>query len=348
MEDPRAPDRRDPRAVAGGRTGGGEVERERALGLHACRRCSDGVRLAAQAGSGFGSQEDLIARGAEALAAITGTFVGTLAAAVAGLTEAKAIRKALDRAARRFNDVQAARVIEREILTGVMLGALDSDWEVRNEKAARVERFADRTLAFTGHPMAKAIEAFSKRRVLTPEAFKKLRAKARRKAFTVAGATSTEMIQTVKDELVKRVEDEADLRLFQTFMKERLESAGWTPASNGHVETIFRTNIASAYSAGRYEQMTQPDVIKARPYAQVLTPNDGPPRQRPWHQKAHGRVFDLSELSPEMFTPWGFNCRCRFRSLSARQLKALGLEVTPASWLRDNGLPDPGFTGGVR
>jgi uncharacterized protein with gpF-like domain len=91
--------------------------------------------------------------------------------------------------------------------------------------------------------------------------------------------------------------------------------------------------------------MSQPDVLELRPFWQVLTPNDGPPRQRPNHQKAHLAVFRADDpVFPDAFTPWDYNCRCRMRSLSPRQAK--DLTIRDGSFLTSLELPAPGFGGG--
>lgn len=317
------------------------------------------VRFAVQPASTFGSPSDLAERGAENGAVITGKFAADIVSALDGKETKKEITAALTRVARRFDDTGFAKIVHRETLTALMLGALDAHIEATDDVTVnvdsfselhariRVVRFADTEPDFTDHPMGKAIEFFRKKRVVTPEAWKKLDAQARKRAFSVAGMTSEAMLEDVKSELTNRIADGADLRDFKRYARERLTSAGWTPANPSHVETIFRTNVQSAYSGGRYQQMTHPDVLALRPYWQVLTPNDGPPRQRPNHQAAHLRVFAADDpVFPDAWTPWDYNCRCRFRSLSPRQFESGGYTVTPGSWLAAHDLPAPGFTGG--
>ena len=73
--------------------------------------------------------------------------------------------------------------------------------------------------------------------------------------------------------------------------------------------TIFRTNTLGIYGAGRHEQMTQPAVLAVRPYWQIVTVNDGPPRQRPTHQAVHLWVLEASDpIWQRVWNPFGYNC----------------------------------------
>lgn len=331
--------------------------------MRAACRCSEAIRLAIQPSSAFGSPDDLVQRGVPIAARITAAFIEDIADAVDGKRTAKAIRAALRRVERDFDEDAFADAIGRELLMGLMLGALDSHLEGAEGQPIQAEAFSDRRLAdddeeappdeadpspsWTGHPMEHAIRAFEKREIVSPATFKRMSGAAREQSFSISGATSREMLQTAKDELTRVIAEGGDLREFRKFVTERLEGAGWTPANASHVETIFRTNVQQAYSAGRWQQMSQPDVAALRPYLQIVTPNDGPPRQRPNHQAAHGLIFELSDpVFPASLPPWDFNCRCRARSMSARQVG--DRTVTPGSWLADNDLPAPGFKGGGR
>ena len=55
-------------------------------------------------------------------------------------------------------------------------------------------------------------------------------------------------------------------------MNEFLEAEGYEGLDPLQADLIFRTNIQTAYNVGHYEQMTDPGVMKLRPYWQY-TPN---------------------------------------------------------------------------
>lgn len=311
----------------------------------------DHVCLAAQPESVFGSPDVMVERGVDEMSAVTGEFAERLAAACRGKSTAADIREALDRAAERFSEKRLAEPIERELLQGSMLGALDADWEAETDRAIEVESFtalhvatitlADTDTRFAARPLADAIQRFLEKEPVTRDVFDQMREAAQRRAFTVANAANDEMLRTVKRELLRQLAVGADLRNFSEAAAARLQSAGWTPANGSHVETIFRTNVLGAYNGGRARQMTQPDVMATRPFWQILGVTDG--RQRRAHREAHGLVLAATDpFWAYAFPPFGYNCRCRTRSLSVAQ---------GAPRVREGktilGLPDAGFTSGM-
>jgi SPP1 gp7 family putative phage head morphogenesis protein len=131
-------------------------------------------------------------------------------------------------------------------------------------------------------------------------------------------------------------------REFKRFVKERLESAGWTPANPSHIETIYRTNIRTAYSSGEFVELTQPDVLAARPYWQIVTVRDS--RQRKSHRKAHGIVLPADHpFWRTCYPPFGYNCRCGVVSRSKKWVEKHGGVSEPPM-----DLPDPGFDSGTQ
>ena len=111
------------------------------------------------------------------------------------------------------------------------------------------------------------------------------------------------------------------------------------------IRTILRTNIAAAYSAGRYKR--QRETIASRPYWQYIAVLDGATRLR--HRELHGKVFRADDpVWDTIYPPNGFRCRCRVRSLSERQVRARGIETSsgtrPASRLIQAGPRTPANT----
>lgn len=301
------------------------------------------VCLAAQPSTVFGSPDTLVQRGAAAFLAVTERLAEALVKAVAGKTSAAAIKSAIDGAAKRFGHQPLAGPVRRELLHGAMLGALDASAETERGRPVPVERFAAGDTRFAARPLAEAIKSFLQKEPVTRDVFDKMEADAQRRAFTVARAANAEMVKTIKRELIRQVATGADLRDFGKHAAKRFEAAGWTPANGSHVETVFRTNVVNAYSGGRVRQMSQPEVLEVRPYWQILGAGDGPPRQRRTHQAVHGVVLLASDpFWQKACPPFGYNCRCRLRSLSRAQGQA---KAVSGDSIR--GLPDPGFTSGM-
>ena len=118
-------------------------------------------------------------------------------------------------------------------------------------------------------------------------------------------------------------------------MNARLESNGWlntvTPAGALPAHrwlTIFRTNLRSAYNAARWKVFETN--AQNRPYIQWVHVNAGNlgPRDRPSHVAMHGKTLPIQDPFWDVFAvPGGFNCRCRLRSLSARQVGQRGIQI---------------------
>lgn len=318
------------------------------------------VTFAAQPETVNGSPDDLVERGVRAFAPESLALGLEIAKAVDGLTSHKAIRKAINRAAKAWDPARFTASVEPELVHGLELGALDAAWEAAHSERIAPETFSDLYRealllkegdpgwtpdpAFSKRPQVEAGKAFIEKEVVTRDVFDAMTTSAQRRAFTVANAATTEIARTVKRELVRQVALGADLRDFKKHALARLESAGWTPANPSHVETVFRTNVMNAYNSGRYRQMTQPAVIALRPYWQILGVDDGPPRQRPTHAAASRKVLRADDpFFKRAYPPFGYNCRDRIRSLSKAQGEAIG--ITDGSTIEN--LPDRGFASGL-
>ncbi len=316
--------------------------------------------LAAQPESVNGSPDDLVSRGVRNFAPQSLAFGVEIAQRCDGKTTPKSIRRAIDAAAKAWDTARFSEPVEQELNHGQWLGALDADYEMRANEKVVPETFtalhAELVLlkkgdagvetdpAFSKRPQIDAGRAFIEKEVVTKDVFEQMTAAAQRRSFTVANAASKEIVRVVKRELVRQVASGAELRDFGRAALARLESAGWTPKNPSHVETVFRTNVMGAYNSGRHKQMTQPAVLAARPYWQVLGVGDGAPRERKNHAAANNKVFAVTDPGwKRKYPPFGYNCRHRVRSLS----KAQGEKIGISKWSDFDNLPDPGFTSGV-
>jgi len=307
----------------------------------------------------IGSIETLIGKGTKEGARELALVADKYSEAVKGLTEASAINRALENV---HDDVDLhgfLRSVERRALHGAMAGAIANQYEFETDTVLPPAKFAKLFGApillapvpptdpnFVARSLADAIKWFRERAVVTREVFDRLEASAKRRAFTVARMTNNLMLQRAKDELESQVRSGGQLRDFVKAVRERFETAGFTPANPSHVETVYRTNVLNAYNSGRYAQATQPSVLRLRPYWQIRTVNDGPPRQRPTHQAVHLWVLRADDgFWGNAYPPFGFNCRCRVVTLSEPEVKARSLRVRTGGEI--SGLPDPGFTSGT-
>lgn len=301
--------------------------------------------LVAQPESTNGSPEDISDARTTRGARITTRWARALSRATTGLDTAADIRTAL-RAASRALDVQAlATEVERCMLQSAALGGMDAQWEMENDEAIAPAAFAVHLAGgqsgFTTKPFFEAINAFLSREIVDRKTWDRLAGTAKKRAFSIANLARKSMLETAFDELGKSITAGKSLASFAKDLGERFVSAGWTKLKPSHVELVFRNATMGAYSSGREAQMTQPAVLKARPYWQIQVVKDD--RCRTTHAKVRGFVLRASDpfWSKIGRPPWAHNCRCRVISRSERDISRLGLTVRRGSEI--SGLPDPGW-----
>jgi SPP1 gp7 family putative phage head morphogenesis protein len=99
---------------------------------------------------------------------------------------------------------------------------------------------------------------------------------------------------------IKTGQSLADWKKDVQFILKNWGIGGW------RAETIYRTNLQTAYQVGRYEQMTDPDVIEMRPYWRYVAVMDA--HTRPTHAAMHGRVFPADDpIWDHWYPPNDFN-----------------------------------------
>lgn len=181
-------------------------------------------------------------------------------------------------------------------------------------------------------PFYEAIAAAQARGIMLPDDYATLRAGiAKRAATTVSGLSVLDQIQRVIDSVTSAL---VSGQAFGDWQREA-QTQGWElPA--GRLETIFRTNIQTAYSAGHWRAF---EANKARrPFLMYSAINDS--RTRPAHLAMDGYIAPVDALVWRQWTPpCGYNCRCSQISLTESEAIARGYgRQTPPDVQ-----PDPGF-----
>ncbi len=145
-------------------------------------------------------------------------------------------------------------------------------------------------------------------------------------AFTVAAAKG-QLLQDIRDAMDRSISNGESIDKF--LVRFNNIAASYTddwPLKGGNSwrgALIYQQNIRQAYNAGRHVQMTDPDVMKLRPYWQWKHGNSEAPRLT--HLALDGKVFPADSLP--FHPPAGFNCLCTVHSLSQRDVEKRGLEV---------------------
>ncbi len=167
-----------------------------------------------------------------------------------------------------------------------------------------------------------------------------MRDEAHAQAFTVAHAARLDVLEDIREAMDAVIEQGLTERTFAEALTPRLQAKGWwgkqvlVGADGGaevvqmgsphRLKTIYRTNMAAAFNAGRYKQ--QMESSDSRPFWQYVAVLDE--RTRSSHRAMHGKVFRANDpVWANIYPPNDFNCRCRVRALSQRALDRLGLSV---------------------
>jgi SPP1 gp7 family putative phage head morphogenesis protein len=158
--------------------------------------------------------------------------------------------------------------------------------------------------------------------------------------FTVAKLARLDILADIRGAVLQALAEGQTERWFADTLEPLLRRKGWWgpqvdvgadgqaqlyPAGSfRRLQTIYRTNLQSAYMAGRQKQF---DAERDQaPFVQYLSVLDS--RTRPGHAALHGRVFRLDDPAWNVVAPPnGFNCRCRARNFSQAELDARELKV---------------------
>jgi len=193
----------------------------------------------------------------------------------------------------------------------------------------------------------EAVRWFLSKSVVTKEDWELLTVAAQRKAFTVAGVAQADVLEDVYKAIDRAVSKGESLGTFKKAVGEKLlnEWKGTVANPAWRIETIYRTGVQSAYSAGRYEQMTHPAVAKMRPYWIFDAILDN--RVSFWCEPLAGTVLPADDpWWQSRIPPLHFCCRSSIRTLRVSQAeKRVGFGKDPPDVAPQEGFgmaPDKG------
>lgn len=180
----------------------------------------------------------------------------------------------------------------------------------------------------TSNPLKfdKAVKWFLGRIPIDRGEFEALSAYWKARAFSIAGVAQLDLIAEVHDSLTVAIKEGLHVREWAQAMQARLEQewAGTVKNPGWRVETILRVNTQHAYGRGRYQQMTDPDVLKARPYWVFDAIIDGDETQI--CRERDGTTLPADSQWWELnYPPLHYNCRSSVRSLTPRAAQRRGI-----------------------
>lgn len=145
------------------------------------------------------------------------------------------------------------------------------------------------------------------------------------KGFSVAGAMQEELLADLSLAVDAAIANGQTLAGFRKEFAGIVEQNGWVYKGgfNWRTKIIYDTNLRTAYQAGRYKQMTDPNVTAMRPYWQYRHGGSVNPREQ--HLAWDGLILPHSDPWWDThYPPNGWGCKCRVVTLSERDLDRMG------------------------
>ncbi|MCL1860979.1 MAG: phage minor head protein [Proteobacteria bacterium] len=195
-----------------------------------------------------------------------------------------------------------------------------------------------------GQSFAEQADFLRRKLNLPTERWDDIKKSAHDRAFIVAGAQKADLI----NDLHRAVEDKIKAGLgvddFRKDFRNIVEKHGWhgwtgegTKAGEAwRTRVIYETNLRTSYAAGRYAQLTDPGLLKRRPYWQYV--HSGAEHARKEHKAWGDARLTLPHGHPfweTNYPPNGWGCGCTVRAVPAPEKDAA--TAPPKGW----DVPDP-------
>lgn len=173
----------------------------------------------------------------------------------------------------------------------------------------------------------EAVSWFRSKMILSDDEFEAIEAASHETAFTVAGVAQLDLVTQVWEAADRALAQGETLESFQRATADKL-AAAWGKDQPWRVETIFRTNVQSAYSRGRWRQMNHPAVRRARPYRRYSAIMDSRTTTVCKHLDGVVRPADDTWWDGRI-PPLHFNCRSCLVTLDEEEAAQEGVTDPP-------------------
>ncbi|CZT32974.1 PBECR2 nuclease fold domain-containing protein [Rhizobium sp. 9140] len=184
-------------------------------------------------------------------------------------------------------------------------------------------------------PFQEAIDFVAGKVNLPTRRYDDLKHGAHVRGFSVAGVTRDDMLGDFRAAIEKARVQGTGFKEFQKDFDAIVDRTGWLFNARGSTDgerrawrarIIYTTNMRTSYMAGRYKQLTDPDVLKYRPYWQYV--HSGALHPRLQHLAWDGKVWAANDpIWDRIYPPNGWGCGCDVEALSRREMQALGKDA---------------------
>jgi hypothetical protein len=177
--------------------------------------------------------------------------------------------------------------------------------------------FNDRSEVFK-LPFEEQIAFFRGKLNLPTEHYDDILKAAHDRAFVVAGAQKADLLTDFHAAVEKAIAEGKSIQWFRQQFDDIVAKNGWayTGSRDWRTRIIYTTNSATSYAAGRWAQLNDPDLLKARPYWRYVH-NDTVAHPRPLHVEWSGLTLRHDDPWWQThYPPNGWGCRCRAVAVS--------------------------------
>jgi SPP1 gp7 family putative phage head morphogenesis protein len=180
-----------------------------------------------------------------------------------------------------------------------------------------------------------AVSWYRERLALTDQEWAELHARARGRARVAAEKSLLDLSVDLWRSLEKAITQGQSFGEWKRTLAEHLRGA-WGAGDAARVETIFRQNVQTAYSAGRLDQLQAPAVLRARPYWMFDATLDL--RTTLTCRALHGTILPADHpFWLHHYCPLHFRCRSCIRALTPAQAEARGITERPPAVQAEEG-----------
>lgn len=155
------------------------------------------------------------------------------------------------------------------------------------ERSTNVEEFSE--ISAEAMTPEEALSFFQRKEVMLREDFEALADIYRPRSFTIAYVENLDILGAAKMEIEKFLVSGEGLGEFQATMDSLFSRMGVDQLTPHHIENVFRTNMQTAYNAGRWEALQDPEMAEFFPLYEYHAVDDD--RLRPTHEAMNGKRF---------------------------------------------------------
>lgn len=177
-------------------------------------------------------------------------------------------------------------------------------------------------------PFKEQLAYLKQKKTLPTATYKDIDSRQHDKAFVVAGAMKADLLSDLHRIVIQAAESGQSFKSFQDNFDDVLGKHGWLNDADKEYKAwranvIYQTNLRTSHAAGRYKQMTDPEVLKRRPYWRYRHNSVENPRIQ--HQRWNNLVLPAdAQFWKINFPPNGYGCQCTVDAINNRQLHAMG------------------------